>query len=288
MWTAATWKRFYASERARLGARGLEALLERAPEVVLPADGAIVFPHTRLEASGWLAAAAAGAVVASGADRVLAIGVLHRARERDAELVARAVQGDVAAREPLRRLHAPGAPGDPGHADEEFSLDGFAALLDAAARRAGRSAPRIIARYPFLAGTEPASLLGFDELVALRDAGVALVATADPVHHGAGYGTPEPDRLAREAPSTRETARRWMADAFTPLGRGDYCKFLEVSERMRSDFRDAGATLAALVGRSDVNVVDFELVDYAAVLDAPEPTWVAGALATWRRESASA
>lgn len=59
------------------------------------------------------------------------------------------------------------------------------------------------------------------------------------------------------------------------------------SERVRSDFRDAGVTLAELVGPARADVVALELVDYAAVLDVPEPTWVAGALATLCRAASA-
>lgn len=127
MKTALAWKRFYEAERESLGEAGVAERLERAPDAALPPRGALVFPHTKLAVSGHLVAAAARAVVRSGADEVLAIGVLHGAREEDAALVARARRGEPDAVAALRRVHGVGAPGDDGRADEEFSLDGFAA-----------------------------------------------------------------------------------------------------------------------------------------------------------------
>src|SRR5262249_46078976 len=113
--TPAEWKAFYASERAALGSRGIEALFDRAPSIALRPGGAIVFPHTKLEASGWLVAAAASAVIASGAKRVLAIGVRHGVRS--------------------------GARGIFERFEGEFSLDNFTALLEVAASRARTKAP---------------------------------------------------------------------------------------------------------------------------------------------------
>ena len=64
----------------------------------MPEGGALVFPHTRLEATGDMVAAVALAVVRSGCEEVLALGVLHGAWVEDAELVRRAREGDAEAR----------------------------------------------------------------------------------------------------------------------------------------------------------------------------------------------
>ncbi len=279
-WSALRWKRFYQGERSRLGQAGLEALLDAAPAVAIPARGALVFPHTRLSSSGKLAAAAAQAVVESGADTVLALGVLHGAREEDAAIVQRARGGEPDALAALRGVHGPGVREDAGHWTEEFSLDGFGALLSLAARRAKRPPPRVVARYPFLVGAAPDNLPGLDELERLREEGAVLVATADPVHHGAGYGTPEPQRLDDADPRTLDAARSWVETALSLLAAGDLPAFLELSTRVRSDFRDTGALLSRLLGPCDARVHELLLVDYSDVLGAPRPTWVAGALAS--------
>lgn len=282
-WSALRWKRFYEDERAALGREGLEACLAAAPTVELPARGALVFPHTRLSSSGKLAAAAALAVVRSGADTVLALGVLHGARERDAHLVQAARRGDPDALAALRRVHGPDVPGDAGHWAEEFSLDGFGALLALAAEREGRPVPRLVLRYPLLVGADPRDLPGLDELVRLREAGAAVVATADPVHHGAGYGTAESERLDDTDPRTLETARTWVGTALSRLAGADLPAFLELSTRVRSDFRDTGPVLRELLGHVEARVHELLLVDYSDVLGAPRPTWVAGALASMAR-----
>jgi hypothetical protein len=200
--TAAQWKTFYAHERARLGEMGLAQRLDRAPDVDLPPGGALVFPHTMLSVTGDLTAAVARAVVRSGADEVLALGVLHGGREKDADAVRRARAGDRAALAALRGVHEAGE----AICDEEFSLDGFEAMLALAAAREGRKPPRVHARYPFLVGDDPASLPGLDEAAKLA-ARMPVVATTDPIHHGAGYGTPPEARRFERDEATHTWAR---------------------------------------------------------------------------------
>jgi hypothetical protein len=280
MKSARAWKTFYAQERRELGDRGLLCLLDDAEPLAAPAKG-MIFPHTRLATSGALCAAAALSAVRSGADEVLAIGVLHGAREADAESVQRARAGDPDARAALRRVHGPGAPHDTGHAEEEFSLDGFSALIEAAARREGRSAPRLILRYPFLTGADPRDLPGWDEIDRALDRGAALVATADMIHHGAGYGTPPADRL--EGDRALEFARSTTLDLTARLAAGDYEGHERRASEVRSDFRDAGPVFASLLrsrGGFAPALRSLQLVDYADVFGAEKPTWVAAALFT--------
>jgi hypothetical protein len=281
------WKEYYARERADLGESGLSALLDRAGAAqvpAVPAKGALVFPHTRLTESGHLAAAVALSVVRSGCDEVLALGILHGGREGDAPLVRRAREGAPSARTSLRRVHGPDAPGDGGYWAEEFSLDGFSALVELAAKRAGKKAPRVVARYPFLVGDQPGDLPGAGELRAWLDRGVPLVATADPIHHGAGYGAREEDRLPREDPQTLEFARWTIERGFRALAAHDFGAFSRHAAEVRSDFRDTGPLMTWLIDPRrplEVEILDLMLVDYSKALDAPPPTWVAAALATF-------
>ncbi len=287
MKTARDWKTFYARERERLGEAGLRACLDRADALGLPdrlhGAGAVIFPHTRLETSGELAGAAALAAVRSGRATVLALGVLHGARVEDAVLVASARTGEPEARTLLRRVHGPGAPEDDGRWTEEFSLDGFAALLAVAARRERLPSPYLVLRYPFLSGENPVDLPGVDELLGLRRApgGTFLVATADPIHHGVGYNTPPAELRPRKEPSTAAWAWTDVQAGLDRLAARDFAGFLAHAVEARSDFRDPGPVLAHLLGQNlRAAVHDLRLVDYADVLAAPAPTWVAGALAT--------
>src|SRR5829696_5861506 len=127
MVSAWAWKQYYAAERARVGRHALLRMLDAAAPVDL--DPAGVVPHTRLELTGHQVAAAVNAVVAAGADRVLALGVLHGGRRRDGRDVAAARAGDLAARERLPGVHA-----EDGVAAGEFSLDAFGELLAQAGR----------------------------------------------------------------------------------------------------------------------------------------------------------
>lgn len=282
---AREWKAFYDRERGELGERSLEELVERAPETSWPSGAALIFPHTRLVESGACTAAAARAVVRSGADRVLALGVLHQARREDAELVARARSGDADALASIRRVHGPDLDDDDeGRWTDEYSLDNFAALVEVAGRVLGRKPPRVIRRFPFLVGDSPSTLRGLDELFALVASGCALVATTDPVHHGAGYGTPHAQRRPRESQDTIVYARREVERGFGLLAKGDYAAFAAHAATVRSDFRDNGPVLATLLGPPlSFEVKDITLVDYAPTLNAEEPTWVAATLsAMWK------
>ena len=54
-------------------------------------------------------------------------------------------------------------PNDAGYWSEEFSLDNFVALVELAAKRANKRAPKVTARYPFLVGEAPGDLPGIDD-----------------------------------------------------------------------------------------------------------------------------
>lgn len=256
MKTPRLWKDHYREEREALGDAGLAALVERAVEVALPEHGALIFPHTHLRASGHLTAGVARAVVRSERETVLALGVLH---------------GGPAA---PRGVHAAA-----GAAADEFSLDNFEALLEVAARVEGRPTPRLVGRFPYLVGERPDDLPGFEELVRLRAEGAALVATADPIHHGAGYGTPPSEWRRRE--EALAFARSTIEEGLALLARRDFAGFLAQARVAKSDFRDPGPVLAALLSEGDeldASVLEVDLADYSATLGAAAPTWVAGAL----------
>jgi predicted class III extradiol MEMO1 family dioxygenase len=249
-----SWKSYYAAERAELGEAGLIALFEDAPRVVLRAGGAIVFPHTRLRVSGAQVAAAASAVIESDADRVLAIGVRHGAR--DGGESARGIYDAVA---------------------DEFSLDNFRVLLELAARRAGKKTPELIVRFPFLVGGDPSTLPRIEEIGELART-CAVVATTDPIHYGIGYGD-KAAVMARESEEARRYARDEIEYAFSVLAELELDQFAEHAARVKSDFRDVGPVLATVLGRGfRFAIKSLELVDYAEVLGAPKPTWVAAAL----------
>ena len=275
MESAFDWKQYYRAERATLGAQALDALLDAADQLEFPAGGALVVPHTRLEITGAQIATAVRAVVASGVERVLALGVLHGGRRSDHPRVAAARAGEAEAVAEPRGVHH-----EDGMAAEEFSLDAFVELLDRGAARAGRSI-EVTRRYPFLVGDDPETLPGIEELERLVGDGAALVATTDPIHHGHAYGTPPKACADPSIPSTQQAAREAIDEQLAALSDHRFGDFLRLAERDRSDFRDTGPVVAHLVGAGFVaSMHELALVDYSSALDAPSPSWVAGALVT--------
>jgi hypothetical protein len=221
----------------------------------------LIFPHTRLRESGHLIASAAQAVIDSGCDTVLAIGVLHGMKREDT----------------LRGMHTVDS-----LARDEFSLENFSALLEVAATLAHRPQPRLIVRYALMSGTNPEQMEGFEELRQLRMSGAALVATADMVHHGAAYDSPTAEWLQSDCAEARNYARTQIAQQLWHLAEHDYEKFELACANAHSDFRDVGPVISALLGERllSTQIHDLELVDYSEALEAPQPTWVAAALAT--------
>jgi hypothetical protein len=254
--SAADWKRYYAAERERMGVRALRELVDAAtPLPVAPGD-AIVVPHTRLEVTGPQIGRAVATAVASGAERVLAIGVLHGRRRDD---------------QSVRGVHR-----EDGLAADEFSLDAFVELMSLAAREV-----EVIRRYPLLVGDRPASLPGIDELGMLAAAGALVVATTDPIHHGHAYGAPPDACLDANDPATLAAATAMIDAQLAALSDHRFDDFATLCDDHRSDFRDTGPVLAHLLGAGiGWRVHDVALVDYSAALAAPSPSWVAGALAT--------
>lgn len=273
---AAEWKTFYAHEREKLGEVGIAERLDRAPDVAVPTGGALVFPHTMLSVTGHLTAAVARAVVRSGADEVLALGVLHGGRRSQADLVKRARGGEQAARHALRKVHA----GDDPLCAEEFSLDNFVALLELAARRERKKPPRVHAYYPFLVGDDPERLPGITEVAKLAES-MPVVGTTDPIHHGNGYGTAI-EALRHETDEATQTwAHSCIESQLDLLARGQWSAFARLTAEVRSDFRDVGPVLGWLSRRTGTpggSILELHLVDYAEVLGADAPTWVAGPL----------
>lgn len=278
---ARDWKRFYKQERDALGDTAIERLIESAPSLPLSVRASFIFPHTRLRASGHTTAAAARSVVESGAERVLALGVLHGGRARDESLVARARAGEADAMSTVRRIHGPEVIDDPGFWVEEFSLDNFKHLLALTARMHGMRAPEIIERYPFLTATDPLSMPGFGELVSLRGEGVPIIATADLIHHGIGYNTAPEETLDERQTQTIAMARVWIEEGVEALHRKDYDAFHANAAKVKSDFRHSGPVFRELIpDAANFRTAQIQLVDYSDVLETDRPTWVAAALLT--------
>jgi hypothetical protein len=101
------------------------------------------------------------------------------------------------------------------------------------------------------------------------------------MHHGAGYGTPEGSRRRQDDEATRAWAHACIARQLDRLAASDWAAFAGLAADVRSDFRDTGPVLFRLLqphGAPRGAILDLRRVDYADVLGADDPTWVAGPL----------
>jgi hypothetical protein len=157
-----------ARHQAELGEEGALRLLDagRAWDLAptLQAGGAIIFPHATLTVCGHQIAAAVHACLDSGAQRVLAIGVLHALTQELEEARTHVANGGDVTREPAWGIQGPGLPGREDWR-AEFSLSHFRYLWDVETKRRGIAVPELVVRYPYLAGGRPQFLPGIAELV---------------------------------------------------------------------------------------------------------------------------
>jgi hypothetical protein len=104
-----------------------------------------------------------------------------------------------------------------------------------------------------------------------------LVTTADPFHHGIGYGEPPETALYAEQGGL-DLARRRIEEGLALLGGGDYWGYNQHCVDAKSDARDAGQVTRYLLGPLDGRVLDLTWHDTTDMYDQPAPTWVATAL----------
>ena len=270
-----------AQDQARLGEEGVRCLLAagRARDLspTLRAGGAVIFPHTSIAACGHQVAAAVHACLDSGAQRVLAIGVLHALTQELEEAKVRVANGEDASREPAWGVQGPGLSGREDWR-AEFSLSHFQFLWQQEIGRRGIVGPELVIRYPYLAGGRPDLLPGIAELQDIAQDAV-LVATMDPFHHGIGYGDP-PDQALAPTKGGLEAARQSIEEGLSLLQAGEYGSYNRHCVQAKSDGRDVGQVLRYLRGPQEGRILDLIADDMTAAYDKPAPTWVAGALIT--------
>jgi hypothetical protein len=273
----------YRTEHEALGERGTLELLERGREwtlaPTLAAGGVVVFPHAGVFDCGHQVAAAVHGCLDSGADRVVVISVLHAFTD-EMEDARRAVSaGGDPAKWPFWGIQGPGVAGR-DEWREDHALTSFRHFWAAETKRRGVRGPEVIERYPFLAGGRPDRLPGIDDLAALVDDAV-VVSTADPFHHGIGYGDP-PERSLAPDDGGLELARATIESGIELLARGDYPAYDAHCVQAKSDARDAGVVFRYLRGELRGEIVDMAYTDASALYEAPAPTWVAAPLVEWR------
>lgn len=269
----------FAEERAELGPQGISRILDEgrawnlAP--VLAAGGAVVFPHADIKACGYQIAAAVHACLDSGAGRVLVVGVLHALTDELEEARIRVANGGDVTKEKFWGIQGPGLAGREEWRNE-FSLSNFLFLWQEEIKRRGIKGPELLLRYPYLAGGRPELLPGIDELQEIaRDA--VVVTTADPFHHGIGYGDP-PERALPPEAGGLELARQRIEEGLALLQAGDYWGYNQHCVEAKSDARDAGQATRYLLGPLAGQIVDLTWCDTTAMYNQPPPTWVATAL----------
>ena len=269
----------FAKERDRLGEAGINRLLNagRAWNLAptLAAGGAAIFPHAHMETCGHQIAAVVHACLDSGADRVLVVGVLHALTDELEDARIRVAKGADVTKEKFWGVQGPGLDGR----DEwrnEFSLSNFLFLWQEETKRRGIDGPELVIRYPYLAGGRPDILPGIEELQDIaRDA--VVVTTADPFHHGIGYGDPPEKALAPEAGGL-DLARQRIEEGLALLKAGDYWGYNQHCVEAKSDARDAGQVTRYLLGTLEGRILDLTSHSTTDMYSQPDPTWVATAL----------
>jgi hypothetical protein len=274
----------YGSEHEELGERGTLERLERAREwdlaPTLAAGGVVVFPHAGVFDCGHQVAAAVHGCLDSGADRVIVISVLHAFTDEMQEARTRVSAGEDPSAWPFWGIQGPGIGGREEWRDDH-SLISFRHFWAAETRRRGITGPEVVERYPYLAGGHPERLPGIEELAALADAAV-IVSTADPFHHGIGYGDP-PERAKAPDDGGLELARATIEEGIELLGRGAYAAYDAHCLEAKSDARDAGQVFRYLRGELRGTILDLTYTDVSELYEAPPPTWVAAPLVEWQR-----
>jgi hypothetical protein len=277
--------KLYRDEHAALGERGGLERLEQARQwnlaPVLQAGGVVVFPHAGVADCGHQIAAAVNAALDSGADTVLVVSVLHAFTDEMEQARRRVAAGGAPSAERHWGIQGPGLE----HGEEwrnDHALMSWRFFWDLETRRRGVAGPRVIERYPYLAGGHPEQLPGIEELQAIaRDA--VIVSTADPFHHGIGYGD-TPEQALPPDERGLGLARRRIDEGIEILGRGDYWGYNQHCVSAKSDHRDAGQVVRLLRGPMRGQILNLVYTDAGELYNAPPPTWVAGALISWELE----
>ena len=279
----------YDAEHAEMGERGTFERLEQAREwdraPTLAAGGVVVFPHAGVLDCGHQVAAAVHGCLDSGADRVVVISVLHAFTDEMQDARQRVSAGEDPSSWPFWGIQGPGIDGGEEWA-ADHSLISFRHFWEAERKRRGIAGPDVVERYPYLAGGRPDLLPGIDELAALVEDAV-VVSTADPFHHGIGYGDP-PERALDPHEGGLDLARATIEEGIDLLGRGDYAAYDAHCLEAKSDARDAGVVFRYLRGELRGEIVDLTYTDAAALYEASDPTWVAAPLVEWRSSTGSA
>ena len=276
----------YAREHEALGEVGTLEHLERGQAFklsgTLEQGGVLVFPHVGVADCGYQVAACVQACLDSGADTVLVISVLHAFTDEMEQARRRVAAGGDPSQEATWGIQGPGL--DRGEAWRgDHALMSWRHFWAAEVKRRGLTSakiPKVIERYPYLAGGKPAALPGLEELQAVAENAV-IVSTVDPFHHGIGYGTPVEDAFYPDEEGLAK-ARRTLEEGISLLEEGDHWGYNQHCVTAKSDARDAGQVFRYIRGPMRGRIADLTYSDATELYNAPPPTWVASAIFEWQ------
>lgn len=276
----------YAREHAELGEKGTAEHLERGRQwqlsETLDAGGVLVFPHAGVHDCGYQIAACVHAAIESGADKVVVLSVLHAFNQAMEDARIAVANGADPAQSEFWGIQGPGING-------RLEWTGDHALISwrhfwgtelKRRRMTEEKAPRVYERYPYLAGGRPKDLPGIEELGRLMEDAV-VVSTADPFHHGIGYGD-DPDETYDHDAKGLAYAKSVIEAGMRILEAGDYHGYNRHCVEAKSDARDTGQVFRYLRGPMQGEILDISFTDSSELYGAPKPTWVAGALIEWK------
>jgi hypothetical protein len=275
----------YAREHAELGEAGTLEHLERGRQwdlsETLNNGGVLVFPHAGVQDCGYQIAACVHACLDSGADTVLVVSVLHAFTPEMEQARQAVAAGEDPSKFEFWGIQGPGIDGR-GEWMRDHVLISWRHFWDAEVRRRGLTesqTPRVIERYPYLAGGHPEKLPGIEELVTIAQDAV-VVSTADAFHHGIGYGDALEDSYQPDAEGLAY-AKSVLEEGIAILQDGDYWGYNQHCVRAKSDARDAGQVFRYLRGPMNGRILDLTYSDSSELYQQPKPTWVAAALVEW-------
>jgi hypothetical protein len=273
----------YSEEHAALGTDGALRLLDEGRKwdlaPTLNAGGVLVFPHAGVADCGHQIAAVVHACLDCGVDRVVVVSVLHALTDEMEAARVRVAGGGDPDKEPLRGIQGPDLPGR-HEWRSDHALMSFRYLWRVETERRAIQGPVIFERYPYLAGGKPYTLPGIDQLEELsRDA--VIISTADPFHHGIGYGD-APEASLHPEKGGLDLARQRIEEGIALLEAGDYWGYNQHCVTAKSDARDAGQVFRYLCGPMHGQILDLAHSDATELYHAPPPTWVAAALVEWQ------
>lgn len=275
----------YYREHRELGAKGTAEALEKGRDFDLSSTlsngGVLVFPHAGVHDCGYQISACVHAALDTGADTILVISVLHSFTDEMETARQMVAEGADPSGFETYGIQGNDLPNSRSEWKGDHALISFRHFLAAETRRRGIKPPRLIERYPYLAGGKPAVLPGIDEVARIAENAVVL-STADPFHHGIGYGTPAESALFPNEGGL-EAAHASISEGIQLLETADFAGYNAQCVRAKSDARDAGQVYRYICGEMRGSIVDLTYSEAGSLYKTPDPTWVATALIAWNK-----